>query len=94
MEDRRDPWAPFRLWVALTIGVFAIRALSLSTPFSWPGAIPGWVLLLLVIIALALAVRALLFPGRILLWRQGEPGLWADITEDWRRRWNRRHGSR
>lgn len=93
VEQRRDPWAPFRFWVALTIAVFAIRALSLSSPFSWLwwlGAIPGWLLLLLVMLALLLAALALLFPARIEPWRQGDPGLWGEITEDWRHWWQRR----
>lgn len=90
MEQRRDPWAPFRIWVAFTIGLFAVRAVSLGTPLLWLGAIPGWVLLLLVMIALLLAAKALLLPGRVLPWRDGEPGLWADITDDWRHWWGRR----
>ncbi len=96
MEQRRDPWAPFRIWVALTIGLFALRAVSLGTPFLWLGAIPGWFLLLLVMIALLLATRALLFPGRVQPWREGEPGLWAEISDDWRHLWRRRRrgGSR
>ena len=93
MEQRRDPWAPLRIWIALTIGLFAVRAASLSTPLIWLGAIPGWVLLLMVMVALLLASRALLFPGRVVPWREGEPGLWAEITEDWRH-WRRRAGAR
>jgi hypothetical protein len=89
VETRRDPWAPFRLWVALTIGVFAVRAVSLATPFSWPGAIPGWLLLLLVMGALLLALRALLWPGRVVFWRQNEPGIGTEILHDWRRWWSR-----
>lgn len=91
MEQRRDPWAPFRLWVAFTIGLFAVRAVSLGTPMIWLGAIPGWVLLVFVMVALCLAARALLFPNRVVSWREGEPGLWADITDDWRH-WRRRRG--
>jgi hypothetical protein len=89
VERRRDPWAPFRLWVALTIGLFAVRAVSLATPFTWPGAIPGWMLLMLVMVALLLALRALLWPGRVVFWREGEPGIWAEISHDWRRWWSR-----
>ncbi|MEB3361048.1 MAG: hypothetical protein VKI42_02860 [Synechococcaceae cyanobacterium] len=89
MERRRDPWAPFRLWVALTIGLFAVRAVSLATPFTWPGAIPGWVLLMMVMVALLLALRALLWPGRVVFWREAEPGIWAEISHDWRRWWSR-----
>ena len=94
MEQRRDPWAPFRIWVAFTIGLFAVRAVSLGTPLIWLGAIPGWVLLLLVMIALLLAAKALLLPARVLPWREGEPGLWAEITDDWRHWWQRRTGGR
>lgn len=95
MEQRRDPWAPFRFWVALTIALFALRAVSLTSPLPplrWLGAIPGWVLLLMVMGALLLATTALLFPARIEPWRDGEPGLWAEISEDWRHRWRRRAG--
>ncbi len=84
-QRRRDPWVPFRLWVALTIALFAIRSLSLATAFLWPGAIPGWVLLAMVLVALLLALRAVLLPGRVVPWREGEPGLWAEIRADWRR---------
>ncbi|MFM7362543.1 MAG: hypothetical protein ACKO25_12140 [Cyanobium sp.] len=80
---------PFRLWVALTIAVFALRSVSLITPFSWPGLIPGWVLLAMVLIALLLAARAVLLPGRVVPWRDDEPGLWAEIRADWRRRLRR-----
>lgn len=90
MEQRRDPWAPFRIWVAFTIGLFAVRAVSLGTPFIWLGAIPGWVLLLLVMVALLLAAKALLLPRRVVPWREGEPGLWAEITDDWRHWWHQR----
>jgi len=92
VEQRRDPWAPFRLWVALTIALFALRAVSITAPFVWLRAlasIPGWVLLLLVMVALLLATIALLFPARIVPWREGEAGLWAEISEDWRHRWRR-----
>lgn len=91
LNSRRDPWTPFRLWVALTIGLFAVRSLSLSTAFLWPGAIPGWILLSMVLIALALAAKALLFPGRVVGWRDGEPGFWAEITDDWRQWLQRRN---
>ena len=97
MEQRRDPWAPFRLWVALTIGLFALRAVSITAPFAWLRAlasIPGWVLLLMVMVALLLASIALLFPARIVPWREGEAGLWAEISEDWRHRWRRGSGRR
>jgi hypothetical protein len=77
---------PFRLWVALTIALFAVRSVSLVTAFSWPGMIPGWVLLAMVLLALLLAARAVLLPGRVVPWREDEPGLWAEIRGDWRRR--------
>lgn len=89
MVQRRDPWAPFRIGVAFTIGLFAVRAVSLGTPLIWLGAIPGWVLLLLVMLTLLLAVKALLRPGRVEPWRDGDPGLWAEITDDWRQ-WRQR----
>lgn len=79
--------------MAFTIGLFAVRSISLSAAFHWPGSIPGWVLLMMVLIALALAAKALLFPGRVVFWREEEPGLWAEITDDWRqwrRRWSQR----
>ena len=93
MDQRRDPWAPFRFWVALTIGLFAARAVSLTSPLPpvrWLGAIPGWVLLLMVLGTLLLAAAALLFPARVEPWREGEPGLWAEITDDWRHWWHHR----
>ena len=68
MERQRDPWEPFRLWLALTIGLYALRASFAAT---WLGAIPGWVLLTLVLLALALASKALLFPGRVVPYREG-----------------------
>ena len=92
MEQRRDPWAPFRFWVALTIGLFALRAVSFTAPFQWVrwlASIPGWVLLLMVMVALLLATTALLFPARIVPYREGEASLWAEISEDWRHRWRR-----
>ena len=90
MNPRRDPWTSFRLWVALTIGIFAVRSVSLSTAFLLPGAIPGWILLSMVLIALALAAKALLLPARVVAWREGEPGFLAEITDDWRQWWQRR----
>ena len=44
----------------------------------------------MVLFALALAAKALLFPGRVVAWRNGEPGFWAELTEDWRQWWQRR----
>ena len=52
MLRQRDPWEPFRLWLAFTIGLYAMRAFFAAT---WVGAIPGWVLLGMVLIALFLA---------------------------------------
>lgn len=97
MDQRRDPWAPFRFWVALTIGLFALRAVSLTSalePLRRLGEIPGWVLLLMVLGSLFLAAGALLFPARIEPWREGEPGLWAEISADWRHGWRRLWGAR
>jgi len=91
VEQRRDPWESFRLWVALTIGVYAIRAAFVVT---WPGAIPGFVLVLMVLLALLLALRALLFPGRISPWRDGEGGFWSEMRQDWGHWWRRRLGGR
>ncbi|KEF43121.1 MAG: hypothetical protein ER33_02655 [Cyanobium sp. CACIAM 14] len=89
MEHRRDPWAPFRIWTALTLGVYAVRASFAAT---WVGAIPGWVLLLMLLLALALAAFALLFPGRVIPWREGEPmDGWGRFLAD--RRLGRRRGS-
>jgi hypothetical protein len=67
VQRRRDPWAPFRIWIALTIGLYALRAALVTTPL---GAIPGYVLLLMVLVALALAALALLRPGRVQRWRE------------------------
>ena len=74
MERRRDPWAPFRIWIALTIGLYALRAAFVTTPL---GAIPGFVLLAMVLGALLLAARALLWPGRVTAWREGPAPWWA-----------------
>ncbi len=68
MQRRRDPWAPFRIWIALTIGLYALRAALVTTLL---GAIPGFVLLLMVLVALLLAALALLRPGRVQRWREG-----------------------
>jgi len=95
VEQRRDPWAPFRFWVALTIGLFALRAVSITAPFAWVrwlATIPGWVLLLMVMLTLLLATTALLFPARVVPYREAEGGLWAEISEDWRHRWRRLAG--
>ena len=74
MERRRDPWAPFRIWIALTIGLYALRAAFVTTPL---GAIPGFVVLAMVLGALVLAARALLWPGRVTPWREGPAPWWA-----------------
>ncbi|MBM5788354.1 MAG: hypothetical protein ACKOCA_10995 [Vulcanococcus sp.] len=90
MQRQRDPWEPFRLWLALTIGLYALRAFFAA---NWVGAIPGWVLLVMVLIALALASKALLFPGRVVPDRQGDGGWWNDLRDDWRLWWRRRRGA-
>ncbi|MEB3307855.1 MAG: hypothetical protein VKK98_06860 [Cyanobacteriota bacterium] len=84
-----DPWEPFRLWLAFTVGVYAVRAYFAGR---WPGAIPGWVLLTLVLVALALAGMALLFPGRVVPFRSGDGGWWNDLRDDGRLWWRRRRG--
>ena len=56
MQRRRDPWAPFRIWIALSIGLYALRAAFVTTPL---GAIPGFVLLLMVATALAFQLPVL-----------------------------------
>ncbi|MFM2157585.1 MAG: hypothetical protein RLZZ124_59 [Cyanobacteriota bacterium] len=89
MHRPRDPWEPFRLWLALTIGLYAIRAFL---AIHWVGAIPGWVLLVMVLIALALACKALLFPGRVLSFREGDGGWWNELRDDWSLWWRRRRG--
>lgn len=89
MAQPRDPWEPFRFWLAFTLAMYALRAL-LAT--QWPGAIPGWVLLTLVLVALALASKALLFPGRVQPFRQGDGGWWNDLRDDWQLWWKRRRG--
>lgn len=68
VQRARDPWAPFRIWTALTIGLYALRAAFVTTPL---GAIPGFVLLVMVLVALLLALVALLRPGRARPWREG-----------------------
>jgi len=87
VQRQRDPWEPFRLWLALTIGLYALRAFFAA---AWPGAIPGWVLLVMVLIALVLASKALLFPGRVVPYREGDGGWWNDLRDDWRLWWQRR----
>ena len=82
MVRRRDPWAPFRIWIALTIAVYAVRATFVT---QWPGALPGWVLLAMVMVALLLAALALLLPGRLIPWR-GEPRAWWELPGTQHRR--------
>lgn len=91
LPRQHDPWEPFRLWLALTLGVYAIRALFVA---QWPGAIPGWVLLLMVLCSLGLATRAVLFPGRVIPFREGDGGWWNDLRDDWRLWWQRRQQNR
>jgi hypothetical protein len=68
VQRRRDPWGPFRIWIALSLGLYALRATFVTTPL---GAIPGFVLLLMLLVALLLAALALLRPGRVERWREG-----------------------
>ncbi len=68
VQRRRDPWGPFRIWIALCLGLYALRATFVTTPL---GAIPGFVLLLMLLVALLLAALALLRPGRVERWREG-----------------------
>lgn len=91
LARRHDPWEPFRLWLALTLAVYAVRAIGAA---QWPGAIPGWVLLSMVLVSLALAARALLFPGRVVPYREGDGGWWNDLRDDWRLWWQRRRQGR
>ncbi len=86
---QHDPWEPFRLWLALTIGTYAVRAYFAA---QWPGAIPGWVLLIMVLVALALAGKALLLPVRVVPYREGDAGWWNDLCDEWRLWWHRRRG--
>ena len=79
MAQPRDPWEPFRFWLAFTLAVYAVRAVFVAQA---PGAIPGWVLLALLLAALALAAKALLFPGRVQPFRQGDGGWWNDLRDD------------
>jgi len=51
-------------------------------------ALPGTVLSLL------LATRALLFPGRVVPYREGDGGWWNDLRDDWRLWWQRRQQGR
>lgn len=87
LARQQDPWEPFRLWLALTVAVYAVRAIWAA---QWPGAIPGWVLLSMVLVSLVLAARALLFPGRVVPYREGDGGWWNDLRHDWRLWWQRR----
>ena len=87
--QQQDPWELFRLWLALTIGLYAIRAFFATT---WLGAIHGWFLLLMVLIALFLATKALVFPGRVKPFRQGDGGWLNDLRDDWQLWWRRRLG--
>jgi len=87
LPRQHDPWEPFRLWLALTVAVYALRALFAA---QWPGAIQGWVLLAMVLVSLLLALRALLFPGRVIPYREGDGGWWSELRDDWRLWWRRR----
>lgn len=89
MPQQRDPWELFRLWLAFTLAVYAMRAIFAA---QWPGGIPGWVLLAMVLVALALAGAAVLFPGRVVPWRQGDGRWWNDLRDDCQLWWIRRRG--
>ncbi|QVL54536.1 MAG: hypothetical protein KFB97_10930 [Cyanobium sp. M30B3] len=89
MAQPRDPWEPFRFWLAFTLALYALRAVFVA---QGPGAIPGWVLLALLLLALALAAKALVFPGRVQPFRQGDGGWWNDLRDDWQLWWKRRRG--
>ena len=91
MQHRRDPWEPLRLWLALTVGIYAIRAFFAAR---WVGAIPGWILLYMVLIGIALATKALVFPGRVVPYRQGDGSWWNGIAEDWQLWWRRRRANK
>jgi RsiW-degrading membrane proteinase PrsW (M82 family) len=87
VQRRRDPWAPFRIWTALTLALYALRA-SFATTFM--GAIPGYVLVWMLLIAISLAVWALLFPGRVVPRREDDSGWWSDLREEWALWWRPR----
>lgn len=91
LPRQHDPWEPFRLWLALTLAVYAVRAFFAA---QWPGAIPGWILLVMVLIGLVLAARALLFPSRVVPYREGDGGWWNVLRDDWRLWWQRRRQGR
>lgn len=55
---------------------------------------PGWVLLIMVLGSLGLATRALLFPARVIPYREGDGGWWNDLRDDWRLWWQRRQQMR
>jgi hypothetical protein len=56
------------------------------------GAVPGYVLVALVLIAIALAAKALLLPGRVVPLRKGEAPWWVDLRDDWNHWWHRHLG--
>lgn len=89
LAQPRDPWEPFRFWLAFSLAIYALRAVFVA---QWPGAIPGWLLLVLLLIALALAGKALVFPGRVQPFRRDDGGWWNDLRDDWQLWWKRRRG--
>lgn len=91
LPRQHDPWEPFRLWLAFTLGLYVLRALFAA---QWPGAIPGWILLLMVLVGLSLAAKVLLFPGRVVPYREGDGGWFNDLRDDWRLWWQRRQQGR
>ena len=64
----------FRLWLAFTIGLYHPRLLRLS----WPGAIPGWVLLVMVL-GLGTGVQGAVISGRVEPYR-GSDGGWLKTS--------------
>jgi hypothetical protein len=91
LPRQHDPWESFRLWLALTLALYAIRAIFAAR---LPGAIPGWILLLMVLVSVVMAAKALLFPGRVIPYREGDGGWWTDVSDDWRLWWQRRRQGR
>ena len=81
LARQHDPWEPFRFWLSLTVFVYAVRSLWAS---QWPGGIPGWILLSMVLISLALAAKALLFPNRVVFYREGNGGWFNELRNHWR----------
>lgn len=75
--------------MALTIGVYAVRALFVTT---WVGGIPGSSLLWMLLVAILMALAALVMPGRVRPFREAEGGWWRELSDDWRHHWRRWSG--